>query len=86
MCWVISEDRRFDRRDVELDVVLVELVGYRMGTLVSCVAGKLAIVGKVKTADSFWRSDCSLIASQKPILTGDRRPVGIVYDNPVGRK
>ena len=43
-CWVISEDRRFDGRELELDSVLSELVGYGMGTIVSCIAGKLAFV------------------------------------------
>lgn len=43
-CWVISEDQRFDGRELELDSVLSELVGYGMGTIVSCIAGKLAFV------------------------------------------
>jgi len=43
-CWVISEDRRFDGRELALDSVLSELVGYGMGTIVSCIAGKLAFV------------------------------------------
>ena len=44
MCWVISEDRRFDGKELELDSVLAELVGYGMGAIVSCIAGKLAFV------------------------------------------
>jgi hypothetical protein len=44
MCWVISEDKRFDGRECELDSVLGELVGYGMGTILSCVPGKLAFV------------------------------------------
>jgi hypothetical protein len=43
-CWVISEDKRFDGREVELDSTLAELVGYGMGAILSCVAGKLAFV------------------------------------------
>lgn len=43
-CWIISEDRRFDGREVELDAALAELVGCGMGAIVSCVAGKLAFV------------------------------------------
>jgi hypothetical protein len=43
-CWAISEDARFDGREVELDSALAELVGYGMGVILSCVAGKLAFV------------------------------------------
>jgi hypothetical protein len=43
-CWGISEDRRFDGREVELDSALAELVGYGMGAILSCVPGKLAFV------------------------------------------
>ena len=44
MCWAISEDARFDGREVELDSALSELVGYGMGAILSCVAGRLAFV------------------------------------------
>ena len=43
-CWVISENRRIDGQELELDSFLPELVGYGMGTIVSCIAGKLAFV------------------------------------------
>jgi hypothetical protein len=43
-CWGISEDRRFDGREVDLDSALAELVGYGMGAILSCVPGKLAFV------------------------------------------
>ena len=43
-CWAISEDSRFDGRELELDSVLAEIVGYGMGTILSCVPGKLAYV------------------------------------------
>jgi hypothetical protein len=43
-CWVISEDRRLDGREIELDSALSELVGCGMGAILSCVAGKLAFV------------------------------------------
>ncbi|MFZ0708232.1 MAG: hypothetical protein WAM71_21710 [Candidatus Korobacteraceae bacterium] len=43
-CWVISENRRFDGRKLELDTVLPALVGYGMGAIVSYIAGKLAFV------------------------------------------
>ena len=44
MCWVISEDGRFDGLELELDSLLQQLVGHGMGAIVSCVAGKLAFV------------------------------------------
>ncbi len=44
LCWVISEDQRFDGKELELDSVLSELVGCGMGAIVSCIAGKLAFV------------------------------------------
>ena len=44
MCWAISEDTRFDGREVELDSALSELVGYGMGAILSCIAGRLAFV------------------------------------------
>jgi hypothetical protein len=44
MCWVISEDKKLDGRELELDEVLSEIVGNGMGTIVSCLAGKLAFV------------------------------------------
>jgi len=43
-CWAISEDRRFDGREVELDAVLAEIVGYGMGSILCCVPGKLGFV------------------------------------------
>ena len=43
-CWVISEDVKLDGREVELDSILPEIVGYGMGTILCCVPGKLAFV------------------------------------------
>jgi hypothetical protein len=43
-CWVISEDHRLDARELDLEFVLGEIVGYGMGTILSCIAGKLAFV------------------------------------------
>jgi hypothetical protein len=43
-CWIISEDKRFDAREMELETVLSEIVGYGMGTIVCCIPGKLAFV------------------------------------------
>jgi hypothetical protein len=44
MCWVISEDRKLDAKELDLEFVLGEIVGYGMGTIISCIAGKLAFV------------------------------------------
>lgn len=43
-CWVISEDSRFDGQEVDLASILVEVVGYGTGTILSCIPGKLAFV------------------------------------------
>jgi hypothetical protein len=43
-CWAISEDKRFDAREIELESVLPEVVGYGMGTILCCIPGKLAFV------------------------------------------
>jgi hypothetical protein len=41
MCYVISENSRLDGREVDLDAALKETVGSQMGTLISCVPGRL---------------------------------------------
>ena len=41
-CWVISEWERLDGREMSLESALSEIVGYGMGTIVSCVPGRLA--------------------------------------------
>ena len=43
-CWVISEDRELDSRELELEAVLNEIVGGGMGAILCCVPGKLAYV------------------------------------------
>jgi hypothetical protein len=40
-CYVVSENSRLDGKEVELETALEETVGYQMGTLISCVPGKL---------------------------------------------
>ena len=40
-CWVISESSKLDGREMDLEIALKETVGYQMGTLISCVPGKL---------------------------------------------
>jgi hypothetical protein len=41
-CWVTSEDSRIDGKDMPLDEALRMIVGYGMGTFLSCIPGKLA--------------------------------------------
>jgi hypothetical protein len=41
-CWVISENSDLDARTMPLDLALHETVGHGMGTILSCVPGKLA--------------------------------------------
>jgi hypothetical protein len=43
-CWVISEDRNLDSKEIQLATVLNEIVGGGMGTILCCVPGKLAYV------------------------------------------
>jgi hypothetical protein len=40
-CYVMSENSRLDGKEVELETALEETVGCQMGTLISCVPGKL---------------------------------------------
>ncbi len=42
LCWIISEDRRLDGSTLELSSALAKVVGYGMGTFLSCIPGKLA--------------------------------------------
>jgi hypothetical protein len=41
-CWVISETAELDGKETDLDTALKETVGLEMGTIISCVPGKLA--------------------------------------------
>jgi hypothetical protein len=41
-CWVISENSKLDAQEMELATALRETVGYGMGTIISCIPGKLA--------------------------------------------
>jgi hypothetical protein len=41
-CWAISEDPHLDGRKLDLDGVLADVVGRGMGTILSCVPGRLA--------------------------------------------
>jgi hypothetical protein len=40
-CWVISENSELDSRELGLREALDETIGSGMGTIISCVAGKL---------------------------------------------
>jgi hypothetical protein len=40
-CWVISENPELDAREIDLREALKETVGRGMGTIISCVAGRL---------------------------------------------
>jgi|ERR1700720_978954 len=40
-CWVMSENSKIDARELDLREALNETVGRGMGTIISCVAGKL---------------------------------------------
>ena len=40
-CYVMSENRDLDGREVDLETALKETVGAQTGTLISCVPGKL---------------------------------------------
>lgn len=41
-CWVISENSKLDAQEMELEAALRETIGYGMGTIISCIPGKLA--------------------------------------------
>ena len=43
-CWVISEDRSIDGREIGLAEALKEVVGNQMGTVLICIPGRLAFV------------------------------------------
>lgn len=43
-CWLISEAQRLDGREMALEDALSEVVGYGVGTIISCIPGKLAFV------------------------------------------
>jgi hypothetical protein len=42
LCWVMSEDRRMDARELDLRTALEEVVGRGIGTLLSSIPGRLA--------------------------------------------
>ncbi len=41
-CWVISEDIDMDGRELDLKPTLEKVIGSGMGTILSCIPGKLA--------------------------------------------
>ena len=40
--WVVSENSDLDGREMELGAALKETIGYGMGTIISCIPGRLA--------------------------------------------
>lgn len=40
-CWVMSENADFDGREMDIEAALEETIGAQMGTLISCVPGRL---------------------------------------------
>ncbi len=42
-CWVISEDRQLDGKELKLEDALEEVIGSDMGTILSCVPARLAV-------------------------------------------
>jgi hypothetical protein len=42
-CWVMSENTDFDGREVDLESVLEKVIASQMGTVLSCIPGKLAL-------------------------------------------
>jgi len=59
-CWVISEDSRVDAHHMPLLDALEEVVGTGMGTIVSCVPGRLAFVETEDERFILERSDYPL--------------------------
>ena len=41
-CWVISEDSKIDGQEMPLESALEDVIGVGMGTILSCIPGKLA--------------------------------------------
>jgi hypothetical protein len=41
-CWIISEDSKLDGQEMRLESALERVVGSDMGTILSCIPGKLA--------------------------------------------
>jgi hypothetical protein len=42
LCWITSENSDLDGKEMPLSEALKEVVGYQMGTFLSCIPGKLA--------------------------------------------
>jgi hypothetical protein len=41
-CWIISEWDKLDAQEMDLETALRETIGYGMGTIISCIPGRLA--------------------------------------------
>ena len=42
-CWAMSEDSTLDGREIDLESVLEKVIDNQMGTILSCLPGKLAV-------------------------------------------
>ena len=43
-CWAISEDSTLDGKEADLESVLEKVIDNQMGTILSCIPGKLALL------------------------------------------
>jgi hypothetical protein len=68
-CWVISENREIDARRLPLLEALERIVGYGMGSLVSCVPGVLGYF------EGEGPSDRCILARSAPNTISTRRSV-----------
>jgi hypothetical protein len=65
-CWVTSEDPDLDRREMSLVEALKEIVGYQMGTLLSCIPGELAYFEDEEHRWILERHDRELLTHRNP--------------------
>jgi hypothetical protein len=42
-CWAISRDKSLDGKEVDLEPVLEQVIDSQIGTILSCIPGKLAL-------------------------------------------
>lgn len=42
-CWIISGDPEFDGREADLEWAIKKVIGNGMGTILSCIPGRLAL-------------------------------------------
>jgi len=71
-CYVISENAELDGKQMPLRAVLEQVVGYGMGTLLSCVQGSLAFFEGEGPSDRYILA----VQSNRPLqpTSGVRKP------------